>query len=119
MAYTTFICGIKSILSVCNVYVHVWILNWGRHFTDTELELSVLTSGSWVTGLYHEVLDDPVELHSIVIASSRQFSKISTCVWGMFPVQLTYDVAHSARKQLAKLQSDAWIKRQSPALIFF
>ena len=58
-----------------------------------------LTCACWISSLYHEVLNDPVELDAIVITSTTQFSKVAACHGCMLPVQLQHKRAHPATSE--------------------
>lgn len=40
-----------------------------------------------ITALNHEIANDTMEYCIVVVASSNQFSKIATSIWGMLPIQ--------------------------------
>jgi len=53
-------------------------------------------SARGIAALDHEVPDDPVEHHVVVVAPSREFGKVAAGVGRVFPVQLHGDFSHAA-----------------------
>ena len=53
----------------------------------------------------HEVLDDPVELCAVVVASPRELGEVAAGVGSMLPVQLHHEVAHPVRKHVGMVMS--------------
>lgn len=53
-----------------------------------------LTGTRGVPSLYHEVLDDAVELGAIVVPTAAQLSKVLAGAGGVLPVQFQHEWAH-------------------------
>ena len=61
---------------------------------------SVNTCARRISALNHEILDNSMELETIIITTPRQLGKITACHWCMLPVQLQLYCTHPATSPL-------------------
>ena len=55
--------------------------------------------GRGVPALDHEVLDDPVELGPVVVASPGELGKVPARHRSVLPVELHFEFAHAAKNE--------------------
>ena len=58
--------------------------------------MSVYTCACRISALNHEILDNSMELETIIITAPRQLCKVTARHWHMLPVQLQLDCTHPA-----------------------